>query len=211
MPITNHNMSINTRNSQNNLKQRSGSAPSNSPTPERNSVLRLSNQESNRLTRESLQTALLLLMSEKPFDKITITELVKRSGVSRTAFYRNYNTKADILTEMGEQMIHEITVSFFAPQYKNNQRQWYLDTFSAVQKNAPYFQLLIQTEFPIYTVLDIGSILEKIRPAHSPEEHYRYFLLEGAFINILSHWFRSGMKEDIEFMADFCISNLHFH
>ena len=33
-------------------------------------VLRMSNEESNRLTRECLQTALIQLMSEKPFDQI---------------------------------------------------------------------------------------------------------------------------------------------
>lgn len=211
MPIIKHTLSTTSDITENNPNHNPDPAAFASSVSEKNRALRLSNQESNRLTKESLQTALLLLMSEKPFDKITITELVKRSGVSRTAFYRNYNTKADILSELGEQMIHEITVSFFSPQYKNNQRQWYIDTFSAVRKHAPYFQLLIQTEFPIYTVLDAGSILEKILPSHSPEEHYRYLLLEGAFINILSHWFRSGMKEDIEFMADFCISNLRFH
>ena len=53
----------------------------------------LSNKEANKVTRECLQTALIQLMSQKPFEKITITELVRRSGVSRTAFYRNYESK----------------------------------------------------------------------------------------------------------------------
>ena len=52
-------------------------------------VLRMSNEASNKLTKECLQMALIYLLNEKPIEKITITELVKRSGVSRTAFYRN--------------------------------------------------------------------------------------------------------------------------
>ena len=62
-------------------------------------ILRMSNKESNRLTRECLQTALIYLMGQKPFDKISISEIVRRSGVSRTAFYRNYNSKEEVLNE----------------------------------------------------------------------------------------------------------------
>ena len=64
---------------------------------EKRDVLRMSNKESNRMTRECLQTALITLMGQKPFEKITISEIVRKSGVSRTAFYCNYDTKEDIL------------------------------------------------------------------------------------------------------------------
>ena len=50
--------------------------------------LRKSNQESNLLTREAIETALLQLLEKKELAKISISELVKRAGVSRAAFYR---------------------------------------------------------------------------------------------------------------------------
>lgn len=53
-------------------------------------IYRLSGERANQLTRECLQKALIFLMGEKPFNKISITELVKISGVSRQSFYRNY-------------------------------------------------------------------------------------------------------------------------
>ena len=55
--------------------------------------LRKSNQESNLLTREAIETALLQLLEKKELAKISISELVKRAGVSRAAFYRNYDSK----------------------------------------------------------------------------------------------------------------------
>ena len=45
-------------------------------------VLRLNNQESNELTRECIDMALMYLMSEKPFESISISEITKRAGVS---------------------------------------------------------------------------------------------------------------------------------
>ena len=51
-------------------------------------LLRLSNEESKKITKESIVTAVVLLCAEKPFEKITVTEIVRKAGVSRTAFYR---------------------------------------------------------------------------------------------------------------------------
>lgn len=74
----------------------------------------LSNKEANKVTKECLQTALIQLMSQKPFEKITITELVRRSGVSRTAFYRNYESKEEILNEVCRSFIDSLSASFVA-------------------------------------------------------------------------------------------------
>ena len=175
---------------------------------DRQEGLRLSNQESNRLTRESLRTALIYLMGEKDFDKITITELVKRAGISRTAFYRNYNTKDDILVEMMEQFIEGLTRSFYQKEYRNNIKKWYLDTFSAVKENAAYVQMLMQADISQSKVFGPGSLLEKIIPSRSVERHYRILALEGAFLTILINWFRDGMKESCEYMAEFCYKTL---
>lgn len=171
-------------------------------------VLRMSNEESNRLTKECLRTALLQLMSEKPFDAITITELVRRSGVSRTAFYRNYATKEMILTEISNHFIQELTRSLSDVKSVDDSFQWYCHTFYLIKEHADVFGLLIQAHLPNDMILGEDVILEKIMPSSSPTEHYRLVVLENAFFSVLVHWFRGGMKESIEFMADFCAKML---
>ena len=70
--------------------------------------LRKSNQESNLLTREAIETALLQLLEKKDLTKISISELVKRAGVSRAAFYRNYDSKEEILESVFKRSVHNI-------------------------------------------------------------------------------------------------------
>ena len=48
----------------------------------------LSNNEANQITRESICLALVSLMDIKDFEKISISELTRRAGVSRQSFYR---------------------------------------------------------------------------------------------------------------------------
>lgn len=56
-----------------------------------------SNKEANQLTKESIETALLFLLEKKELKQISVSELVRKAGVSRNAFYRNYKSKEEIL------------------------------------------------------------------------------------------------------------------
>jgi AcrR family transcriptional regulator len=47
-------------------------------------------------TRDTLGDALVRLMHEKPFDNITVQDVLDRAGVSRTTFYTHYRDKDDL-------------------------------------------------------------------------------------------------------------------
>ena len=42
-------------------------------------------------------TALFTLMAQKPFERVTITELCREAGFERMTFYRHFSDKADII------------------------------------------------------------------------------------------------------------------
>ena len=50
-------------------------------------------------TRSWIFEAVMLLMDEKPYDKITVSDITKKAGVARQTFYRNYNDKDDVVFE----------------------------------------------------------------------------------------------------------------
>lgn len=50
----------------------------------------------NEAYHENMVNALLVLIGEKTFSSISISELVERAGVSRMFFYRNYSSKEEI-------------------------------------------------------------------------------------------------------------------
>ena len=177
---------------------------------EKRDVLRMSNKESNRMTRECLQTALITLMSQKPFDKITISELVRRSGVSRTAFYRNYNTKEDILNEVGDVFMEIVANSFSNGRFQNDRRGWYHDFFQIIKNNASVFRLMLQAHMLNTPLFSTYTLVKKLDPFENTVSHYDFLAWEGALSTIVVHWFQDGMKESIDFMADFCASTLTF-
>ncbi|MBO4505411.1 MAG: TetR/AcrR family transcriptional regulator [Lachnospiraceae bacterium] len=171
---------------------------------EERNVLRLNNAESNRLTRECLTTALMQLMKEKPIDKITITELVKRSGVSRTAFYRNYSSKEDILESAREEII-QITNGFLAkPELKENSYLWFKECFNIVQENSEIIKTIIDANLPVSSFWEGRSMLETLYPSGDRLKRYRNLAMAAAFQRVLCLWVEDGMVEPMEEMAEFC-------
>jgi AcrR family transcriptional regulator len=50
-----------------------------------------------RRTRDALGDALVALITERPFDAITVQDVLDRAGVSRSTFYTHYRDKNDLL------------------------------------------------------------------------------------------------------------------
>ena len=167
-------------------------------------VLRMNNRESNQLTRECLQLSLMHLMGERPYEKITVSEIVRRAGVSRTAFYRNYTDKEDILHELGDRVIRSITELGEKPELHEKPRQWFEDVFSAVRREKDLILLLDQAGILQRELFSGRSIAELLYPASDTEIKYTQIAAETAFFQILISWFRGGMQEDEEYMATIC-------
>ena len=51
----------------------------------------------NVVVKQSITQALLQLMQAESFESISITDITKRAGVSRVSFYRNFDSKEDVL------------------------------------------------------------------------------------------------------------------
>ena len=50
-------------------------------------------------TRSWIFEALMLLLDEKPYSKISVSDITKKAGIARQTFYRNYNDKTEIVSE----------------------------------------------------------------------------------------------------------------
>jgi AcrR family transcriptional regulator len=64
-------------------------------------------ESQKQLTKESITESLFLLLKEKDFAAITITDITKKAGVSRMAFYRNFNDKNQVIESYFNQIYEE--------------------------------------------------------------------------------------------------------
>ncbi len=174
---------------------------------EKRNMSRLSNQESNKLTKECIQTALIHLLATEDLEKITISKLVKKAGVSRTAFYNNYASKEDVLKAISSQLqtnMLRLTGEIFQ---KDHRRRAYTELFQTVKDHTLDFKMLTMSTNAIDSFCDITSpLFHNPYPDVPPNIRYIVVAWAGMIRNILLNWFVVGMKEDIPSMVSLCMN-----
>ncbi|MET3558001.1 AcrR family transcriptional regulator [Streptococcus rupicaprae] len=172
------------------------------------------NQEANQLTRESLETALLFLLEKKELAKISVSELVQKAGVSRNAFYRNYQSKEQLLEEMFEKVIRRIFKEMRSSSKKQGQDNSWLTLFKEAKKEAKLFQIAFRYNFEkrLSTMLsDFLSGREETDNAgeENKETDYTNSFWSSAIVSTLAKWVSDGMKVSEEKMANLGLPFFH--
>ena len=160
------------------------------------------NQESNQITRESLEISLMQLLEKKELKKITISELVERAGVSRAEFYSNYSSKEQILEEIFKNTVQGITDKLEEFNFKTEMYQIWLFLFKEAKKEARVISLAIDYNFEKLLTQAVFDFLEKRnRNAKKTTNSYMNSFWSSAVVSVLSKWIKDGMKVPAEKIA----------
>lgn len=171
--------------------------------------LKKSNQESKSLTRQYIKTALLLLLKETPFEKITVTAIINRAGVSRAGFYRNYASKEEVLEDFFNGIYQQMFFNLSQDSYTNNPKPLYIDIFTDAQSNQETVELLMHTLISTNHHISRKEHIIQFYHPKTPEEYYSAIASSQARRAILLEWIKNGMKESPEEMADILIKIFH--
>lgn len=153
----------------------------------------------------------MLLMEKQDYDKITITDITRRAGVSRMTYYRLYQSKDDIidshLTEIFDDMMDQIHSKQIITE-----REFFICFFNAVNENRLLFQNVVKARMlemvwrkeKEYTVPLFNTFFQP--RDDDPLAHYRLCFFAGGFLQISREWIESGMQEDVETLAELACS-----
>lgn len=164
-------------------------------------------KEANLRVKKSITIALFQLMHEKSFSEISISELIRRAKVARVSFYRNYESKEDVLITLIDDILEH-----FRETIDSNEANFY--TYQNVRRSFEFFKKYDELALDLYRFGYGSIILEKLNrfheevagtmPNHSVEK-YKLYMYMGAFFNTAIMWIQTGEKEDIEEIAKmFC-------
>ncbi|MCR3760672.1 TetR/AcrR family transcriptional regulator [Clostridium felsineum] len=167
-------------------------------------ILRLSNLQSNRITRECIESALILLMKEDKLKNISITDIVKRAGVSRTAYYRNYKSKEDILQNILKDIVDQIVTSMIKFDPYNNSYEFCLSMFNKASEYANKYKILVDRDFTSCIMYEMYKKFQSTEKEYNIWSGYKMCFWSGALYSILTKWIMNGMQQKPEDMARFC-------
>ena len=165
-----------------------------------------SKNETNRLVKECIATALIELMKSEDFTSITITDITRKAGVSRMAYYRNYSSKEDILNQYMDDIGNAIHKRISKTVTPSELQEYYQSLFEQL---GAHRDLGIPTHRAHLAELILQHINKNMALTFPPDgcgtrERYRHLFLAGAFYNVLMEWVKSGMQESSAEMASIC-------
>jgi AcrR family transcriptional regulator len=159
-------------------------------------------------TKSWIFDALMLLMDEKPYDKITVSDIADKAGVARPTFYRNFDDKDEVILQylnksfnselMSTEKIdkgdkpNNIVLTFDVTYLIKNQRN-----LKKILSTADV-EARIYRELQIYTL----SLIKSYKKLLSAEEylicHYKICYQMTGSLKVLFDWFINNMPMPIE-------------
>ena len=152
-----------------------------------------SNEARNAYVIDHITDALLNLLKDKPIGNISISELCELAGIGRASFYRNFESKEDILRGY----IHKIFKEWTGETNKKENRPLseLLDLlFVHFEKHKDFYSLLNERNL-IYLLKDVVIELCGPKPEHCKEEAYTRAYVAYALYGWIEVWFQRGMQE----------------
>ena len=150
-------------------------------------VLRQNNEDSHTETRECIKNALIDLMHRKRYKDISMTDIINKSGVSRSGVYKNYKNKDEIMLDIFEEPINEVINSLGDTVSENIEM-----IFITGKKYEKEFKTIIDAGLE-HNILDLMN-----KHYENMNVSYYYQLWNGMIYNSCFEWIRAGMTDPVE-------------
>lgn len=160
----------------------------------------MSNEGRNAYVIEHITESLLKLLHEKPINDISISELCDNAGVGRTSFYRNFESKEDILKVYIDQLFRD-WMEEYDRNGDNSLNELIKEMFTHFEKHRDFYQLLNERNL-IYLLKDVVIGICGPKPEHEKMEAYAKAFVAYSLYGWMEVWFQRGMQESAEEMAN---------
>ena len=159
-----------------------------------------------RRTRDALGDALVALMQQKPFETITVQDVLDRAQISRSTFYSHYSDKDDLLMSDAEEFFEAISTALSEHGDKSERVFPVTEFFTHLSDVQPFFKALVKSgKFQENMELARGHFargierrLSELPRSKSIPPHQLpaiAFTHAGALLSLLTWWLDRGMRE----------------
>ena len=155
-----------------------------------------------RRSRERLGDALVELLLQRPFDQITVQDVLDRAGVSRATFYSHYRDKNDLLLSDAEEFFERMATWLSRSGDKSERVAPIQELFAHIAEMRPFYNALVQSDRH-HDIMELGQghfargieqrLTELARgPATAAERGAVSHSLAGALFALLMWWIHHG-------------------
>lgn len=161
--------------------------------------------------KDQIVTGLFIELASHPLSEIAIASLIKTAGVARASYYRNFDSKEDILNYYLDQLLNKNESPAVPTVWtRTDVTIKVTDIFQALEEEKDRFLLLFQSGLASYA-FDYFSTFSSRNGIDSPfpwTDEYMLPFYSGALTSVLYHWLQTGAKQPAAELAEHFISLL---
>jgi len=158
-----------------------------------------------RRTRDRLGDALVELLLKKPFDDITVQDVLVRARVSRSTFYAHYRDKNDLFLSDAEDFFEGMATALTRFGDKSKRVAPVEELFAHIAEARAFYDVLVESG-RLHDVMDLGKehfargierrLNEMPRARTIPLERRGAIAhgLAGSLFSLLTWWVQTGMN-----------------
>lgn len=156
-------------------------------------------------SKQYIKKALTLLLQDKPFEQISISDITRKAGINRGTFYLHYKDKYDMLKQFKEELLTNLYTILRNNHHDTDRYTILVNTFAYLQSDFEFIQAFSMISSMNFSktikdfVLDI--ILEFPQSKTVISEHYGVpypYAIEvylASIESLISLWVSTGGKE----------------
>ncbi|MFC5602671.1 TetR/AcrR family transcriptional regulator [Sporosarcina koreensis] len=168
-------------------------------------------------TKAMFEEALLELMEEKDYQKITVMEISERSTLNRATFYLHYYDKDELLEQMLDAALHNLRSSVQVKDIEfkydsDNPHPIFIRLFTMmIEQNRFYRIMLVQEKVPYFTesVREIIETLVERGTQYMIEDKIEFNVpvdmsiayITSAYLGVIIWWLKNDMPYTPAYMA----------
>lgn len=159
------------------------------------------NYSQHEYTKQCIYDALMSLMEGKELGELTITEITRRAGVSRMAYYRNFESKEDILRSY----LDDLFLNYVNTLRINGDfsfQSFILTALGIFRKHHTLMSEIKKENLESMLINQFEGYLDMLssviyREIHSESGYLSYYssFLAGGVANLILRWIGEGMLQ----------------
>ena len=163
--------------------------------------MNVKNNKRRRESQEKIETAFIKLLQERDIKEISVSDVIKMTGLNRSTFYANYLDVYDLAEKTRQQLESDFS-DLFADYDYMDEHNGALRLFTHIREN----QLFYKTYFKLcYDDKHLISIYNKDRAEQeniSSNIKYHIEFFRNGLNAIIKMWLADGCRESPEEMAE---------
>ena len=165
-------------------------------------------------TRRAIHSAMTRLLSVKPIEEITVTELSNAAEINRKTFYSYYNSVYMVAEEMEDEIVERFEDTLRKIDFETllQDPQTTFNTLARIiASDLDFYETILTNRNQVYFLQKIiTSLKERIMALYfdrnSKDFELQEYMLEyiiSGLVSVYQKWFKSGRKTDMEELSKY--------